>query len=374
MTSEQRVIVHLGLLDHIGSTTGIKLVHACKRVGIALTNLYHFSVADFVALGLSLEYATALQNGLANQKILDLELALIDKHRVHILFCDDQSYPHFLRNSYLPPLFLYVRGGAVPGGEQSVAIVGSRHGTAYGRACIQKLMPGIAEKNWTVVSGGARGIDAMAHEAALVYDVQTLVVLGSGLLQPYPAEHKKLFDRVAEAGGCIITPFAMNAMPDAWHFPARNRIIAGLSRGVVVVQAARKSGAHTTALFALDYGREVFAVPGSVDDPLSAGCHWLLRQGAHVFTGVDDLWREVDPSTLKMTGVDLVGQKRLKIQQKTIFGPREQIIELCRDGACVDDIIFSLNLPLDRVHQEIFALQLDGIIQQDFSGLYRLHG
>lgn len=378
MINEQRVILHLNLIENIGSTTGIKLVQACKRVEITLAELYNFSISDFTALGLPVERATALRQGLANQQVLDAELALINKHQIRVIFYNDPEYPCFLKNTHMPPLLLYVCGGAVPLGDHSIAIVGSRHGTNYGRACIEKIMPSIADKNWAVISGGARGIDAMAHESAITAGVQTVVVLGSGLLQPYPFEHKKLFDRIVSLGGCVISSFALNKIPDAWHFPARNRIIAGLSRGVIVVQAARKSGAHSTALFALEYGREVFAVPGLVDDPLSAGCHWLLQQGAHVLTGAEDLWRELDPESLKTTRVAPVRQIRDSLlkdgtgRQESILGPREQIIALCHDGACVDDIVFALNLPLDRVHQEVFTLQLDGVIHQDFSGLYRV--
>ncbi len=369
MTSAQRVLVHLSLIDGIGPAGVYFLVNTCIQKNIALINLYQFSCADFLALGLTQKSAQAVVVGFSRLDILDSELCLIDRAGAHVISIIDNDYPDFLQHIGVPPLVLYIRGNFTGSCVRNLAIVGSRHGTAYGRAFIDSIMPELAKRSWTIVSGGARGIDAMAHESALNNGAQTVVVLGSGLLRVYPAEHKKLFDRVVDQGGCLMTPFCMNAEPEPWRFPARNRIIAGISRGVLVVQAAAKSGAQGTASFALDYGREVFAVPGEFNDELSAGCHSLIKQGAVLVCSAHDLMQELDPQLVSQSK-----QLQLSIPEPVIpkeLSLREKIVMLCRHGMCMDDLSGSLDLPMEQIYQELFNLQLDGVITQDFSGLFR---
>jgi DNA processing protein len=205
----------------------------------------------------------------------------------------------------------------------------------------------------------------MAHEAALACSAKTVVVLGSGLLCPYPHEHKNLFDRIVQQGGCVLSPFYMTAQPEPWRFPVRNRIIAGMSRGVLIVQAAQKSGAHSTASCALEYGREVFAVPGLFHDELSAGCHRLIKQGAVLVSSAQDILQELEPQYVQRT-LD-VPKSQVKFQDLNL---REKIIYVCRDGACVDDLVQKLGVPMEQIYHELFTLQLDGVITQDFAGLF----
>ena len=369
MTSAQRVLVHLSLLDGLTPSSMYLLVNTCIQKNIALIDLYQYSCSDFLALGLTQKSAQAIVAGLSRLDMLDSELNLIERANAHIISIADYEYPDFLKHIGVPPLVLYLRGCFAHVCTHNLAIVGSRQGTSYGRAFIDSVMPALAKQSWTIVSGGARGIDAMAHESALNNGAQTVVVLGSGLLRVYPSENKKLFERVVEHGGCLMTPFCMKAEPEQWRFPARNRIIAGISRGVLVVQAAAKSGAHGTASFALDYGREVFAVPGGFNDELAAGCHSLIKQGAALVCTAHDLMQELDPQMLSQPK-----QLQLSIPELVIpkeLSLREKIIMLCRHGACMDDLSDSLDLPMEQIYQELFSLQLDGIITQDFSGLFR---
>lgn len=366
MTNEQQVLFHLSLIQ-VGPTVSYLIVDACKRHNRALTDLYKFNTADFLAFGLTQESAQIIVQGLANVELLEAELALVERAGARVIYYTDSEYPDFLKNIGVPPLLLYVWGAIERSCSHNLAIIGSRQGTAYGRNFIASIMPELAARSWTIVSGGARGIDAMAHESALNCGAKTIVVLGSGLLQIYPSEHRKLFDRVVEDGGGVISPFCMNSMPEAWHFPARNRIIAGLSRGVMVVQAAIKSGTRSTATFALEYGREVFAVPGAFDDKLSGGCHWLIKQGATLVTVSDDLFAELEPQYRQMTMASCVQQPFLPD-----LSLRGRIIALCREGACLDNIVAAMDEPLEQVHETLFALQLDGTIRQDFSGIFRV--
>ena len=390
MTGEQRVLLHLGLINDASPTTANVLLSVCARAGVALTHLYTCSVADLAAFGLTPKNAQAVVTGLANQQILDQELALIERSLgeragVRVIFYNDPEYPDLLKTIYMPPVVLYVRGALSCTCARNLAIVGSRAGTQYGRMFIDSVVPGLAQEGWSIVSGGARGIDAMAHESALVHGAPTVVVMGSGLLVPYPAGHYELFERVVTGGGALITPFSMNAQPQQWHFPARNRIIAGMSRGVVVVQAARKSGALITAQLALDYGRDVFAVPGAFNEPLSCGCHALIKQGASLVEQVDDVLGALDPLYNKKNDTQKNATKTVSVK-KIVPEPEqlsiepvvreltvaERIVALCRDGAGVDDIVGALGLPIGQVHEELFALQLSGSIKQDFTGRFRV--
>jgi DNA processing protein len=206
---------------------------------------------------------------------------------------DEPGYPAYLREIFDPPPVLYVRGHPPLGeGPTSVAVVGSRAATTQGRALARRLARDLAEAGVTVVSGLARGIDTAAHSGALDGRGRTLAVLGSGLDRPYPPENEGLAAAIAERGA-VVSEFPLGTAPYPANFPRRNRIIAGLSRAVVVVEAAERSGALVTARAALEEGRDVFAVPGHPSQPASAGCNQLIRDGALLVRGAPDVAQEI---------------------------------------------------------------------------------
>ena len=205
----------------------------------------------------------------------------------------DDGYPERLRSIAAAPALLYIRGEMTPDDSLSVAIVGTRRATAYGREVTHRLATDLAALGVTVVSGLAKGIDGIAHDRTLAAGGRTIAVLGHGLHTIYPPEHKSLAARIADGNGALITEYPPGAPIDPGNFPARNRIISGLALGVVIVEADRKSGAMITADFAADQGREVFAVPGSILSPMSAGCNALIKDGARLVTGVDDILAEL---------------------------------------------------------------------------------
>jgi DNA processing protein len=224
---------------------------------------------------------------------VDAELALMQTHETALLQLGTPSYPAMLANIAVPPTLLYMRGTYRERDAEAIAIVGSRNCTAYGIRVAERLGADLARAGFTIVSGLARGIDAAAHRGALRAGGRTLAILAGGLSKIYPPEHAGLAEEVA-AAGALLTESGMRMEPLSGMFPARNRIISGLSRGVVVVEAAERSGALITARHAAEQGREVFAVPGPVDSVASAGTLRLLRQGAKLVRHAEDIMEDLN--------------------------------------------------------------------------------
>jgi len=227
------------------------------------------------------------------------------------------GYPVSLKTIHNAPKALYVNGTILPQDEGAIAIVGTRRPTKYGIETCQRLAYDLAVRGITVISGMALGIDTAAHAGALKAGGRTIAVLGSGHHNIYPAGNIGLYGEIAR-GGAVISEFTNNTPPEKWRFPCRNRIISGLSLGVVVVEAPRKSGALITADFALEQGKEVFALPGEVSSPSSEGTHFLIKEGAKLVETVDDI---IDELGLKL-------KRHLELRKKTypakelIVGPR----------------------------------------------------
>jgi DNA processing protein len=240
-------------------------------------------------------------------------------------------------------------------------MIGSRNASRYAQDVMRRIIPDLVAHGCSIVSGGAIGADTMAHEMALDCQGKTCAILGSGLLEPYPRTNRKLFKRIVDVGGALISPFPLQTKAQPAHFPARNRIISGLSRAVVVVQAKEKSGTRITAQYALDQGREVGAVPGPIDDVLSHGCHALLKEGAHVVTsGID---------VLNTCGIaahtDGVRPVAIDDAQHEETDP---LMQFCREPRMFDDIVQYMNCSYDEMQAQLFALQMAGNVQQDFTG------
>lgn len=230
---------------------------------------------------------------LKNRFVLEAERELkrVEKGNVRIITFSDPSYPKLLREIDSPPMVLYARGKELPLDKTFVAMVGSRNPTRYGIKVAQKIGIGLARRGAGVASGLARGIDSASHMGCLKGGGFTIAVLGTGIDRIYPAMNKRLSEDIAESG-TIISEFPMGTPPEPRNFPIRNRVISGLSRGVAVVEATKKSGSLITASCALDQGREVFAVPGSVDSFKSTGTHFLIKQGAKLVENAEDILEE----------------------------------------------------------------------------------
>lgn len=287
--------------------------------------------------------------------LLDREMERIARAGIEVVTLADPGYPRLLSMIPSPPPVLYVRGHLLPEDDLAVAIVGTRRASTYGKEVTHRIATGLAEAGVTVVSGLARGIDGVAHSAAVRAGGRTLAVLGSGVDVIYPAEHKGLAEQII-GSGALISDYAPGRKPDAQNFPARNRIISGLSIGVIVIEAPSKSGALITVDFAADQGREVFVVPGSVLSDNCAGCHRLLRDGARIVTSADDVLDDLK-----------IGQRRehAAVQQALpLTDPERRLLNhISGDPQHVDEIVAAANLSMAEGLALVSMLELKGIIR-----------
>lgn len=210
----------------------------------------------------------------------------INKNNIQIINITDESYPYRLKNIYDPPITLFVKGNIELLNQISVAVIGCRDASTYGLNVAKKMSYDLASKNIVVVSGMAKGIDAMAHRGAIN---NTIAVLGSGVDYPYPAENIGIYKDILKNNGLIISEYIVGTRPEAKNFPKRNRIISGLSEGVLVVEAKKKSGTMITVDFALEQGKNVYIIPGAIDSPNSEGTNELIKQGAKLVTNIEDI-------------------------------------------------------------------------------------
>jgi DNA processing protein len=284
--------IALNLLPGLGPRPVHRLLERCGDPGEIAHRVPEAILAATPGLGAKTAAAIAgARSGLTRRA--ELELRRAEKLGVRLLLRGEADYPPALETIHDPPYLLYVRGELRLDAIR-IAIVGSRRATRYGQRVATGLGLGLAARGAEIVSGGARGIDTCAHLGALEEGGRTIAVLGSGLDDPYPAENRSLFERIAEHGA-LVSEFPLGREPRPENFPRRNRIISGLSAAVVVVEAARRSGSLVTAGHALDQGREVLAIPGPVDAGRSEGCHRLIQDGASLVQNLDDIVAELPP-------------------------------------------------------------------------------
>lgn len=280
----------------------------------------------------------------------------------------DEIYPKLLKQIYDPPFILYYKG-TLPTNDKCIAIVGSRRATVYGKQIAHDMAKQLSGKGFIVVSGAAKGIDTSAHEGALMKG-KTIAVLGCGLDVIYPAENKSLLEKIAE-NGAVISEFPLGTAPLAGNFPARNRIITGLSKGVLVVEAARKSGSLITAEFALDEGRDVFAIPGNIYSKNSEGCHYLIRQGAKLVCSADDITEEY-MSENKDT---VLSEKLFEAEEKLKFllTNEEKLIYdnlSFTEPTCIDEIIYKLRMNVSNISFILLQMKLKGLVTETSPNFY----
>ncbi len=298
----------------------------------------------------------------ADQIDVDRELAVCREHGIEILTESDDSYPRMLREIHDPPGALFVRGTLKPDDALAIGIVGTRHASRYGLQQAQKLAGSLSRAGLTVVSGLARGIDAAAHRGALEAGGRTLAVLASGVLRIYPPEHDALAQEVI-AQGALLSESPPNFEPIAGMFPQRNRIISGLSLGVIVVEAAQRSGALISARHAMEQGREVFAVPGRIDNRVARGCHLLIRDGAKLVESADDVLEELGPLVEAAPRDD--GQVIHHPAELSLNEIEQKVLAaIDTEATSIDRIVTDSGLPVPRVLSTISVLEMRQLIRR----------
>lgn len=365
--AEKYLRIHL--CRHVGSMRFAGLLRELGGIDAVLeANVSCLSRVRGVGAQIAQNIARGRESGEAARQI---ELAF--RCNARILCLEDPDYPPALRGINDPPACIFVRGSVLPIDAIAIAIVGSRRCTRYGAEQAERFGALLANAGLTVVSGMARGIDSRAHHGALAASGRTIAVMGCGLAHLYPPDAAELADQIL-VGGAIISELPMDVAPDAKNFPPRNRIIVGMSLGVLVVEAALRSGALISARLALEYNREVFALPGQIDRPHSAGCHNLIKSsGAKLVTHLDDILEELgeagaallaqrqepDPASAKP-------ERRIKLPQleATVLSALES------EPISIDVVCEESDLPPARVASALTGLQLKGLVRCVGGNLY----
>jgi DNA processing protein len=293
---------------------------------------------------------------------LEAQIALVREHDLGILLPRHKEYPRLLKEIPDPPAALFLRGRMEAADQMAVAIVGTRRATHYGKQTAERLAAGLARAGVTVVSGMARGIDGAAHKGALAAGGRTIAVLASGVLNPFPPEHAKLADEIA-ALGAVLSETAPTMPPLSGMFPQRNRIISGLSLGTIVIEAGARSGALITARHAMEQGREVFAVPGQIDNPAAAGPNRLLRDGAKLVTCVDDVLEEL--GHLPTAAPDLRGGSIHSAAELKLNDLEHKVLQaIDPSGSSLDDVAEACGLPIQRVMATVSVLEARRLVRK----------
>jgi len=355
------LVPHIGpvqsklLLDHFGDATAIFKAkkHALEKIEgigeIRAASIRHF-------------------NGWQEA---EKEIAFIERYKIKPLFFTDPDYPNRLRHCYDPPTLLYYRGNAHLNAKQVIAIVGTRYKTDYGRQLAETLVRDLSTYNITVVSGLALGIDAIAHKAALKNNLPTIGVLAHGLDKIYPPEHKTLAKEILQHDGGLLTEFRQKTAPDKHHFPARNRIVAGMCDATVVVETDIKGGSMITAHLAIGYHRDVFAFPGKTTDPKSAGCNYLIRTNkAGLLTDAQEL-----AASLGWETPALPAKKTQRELFTALSGEEEKIVRLLKEKETlqIDELNTRSGLSASQVAAALLNLEMQQVLSSLPGKRYRLN-
>lgn len=355
----REALVALNMIEHVGP---VRVRQLLEHFGDAPAILKATKPQLLHVHGIGEETADAIANW---EKTVGLagELKRLTDYGCEALIQTDENYPPLLREIYDPPIVLYVKGKLTAKDRNGVAIVGSRMTTHYGIEVARKLAYQLAYVGVTVVSGGARGIDTAAHQGAMAAKGRTVCVLGTGINIVFPPENKELFERIA-ANGAVVTQFPFNRKADKQSFAIRNRIVAGMTLGTVVVEANLTSGALITANFATEYGRQIFAVPGRIDSPRSKGCHELIKKGAKLCEGPEDILSEFEylfPASNRPPGPNETGvlpALELSDHEQKVFGA------LDHEEVGIDDIIRRSGLPSSTVSVALLSLEMKRLVKQ----------
>lgn len=358
----------LTLTPGLGPTRARRLVEFFGSAG----NIFNASLTELEAAGLPAQAAQAIATG-RSIELAHAEASAAGAAGVKIIALDDLEYPPRLRQIYDPPLALYVRGSVAAVSHPGIAVVGTRHPTPYGMGMAERLGCDLASRGLAIISGLARGVDTFAHRGAVSAKGKAVAVFGTGVDVIYPKENSRLADQILHLGGALISEFPLGTFAAPQNFPIRNRIISGMSFGVLVVEAAEYSGTRITARCALEQNRDVFAVPGSVLNKNSWGPNTLIKQGARLVATWEDVWEEL-PADVRFaltpeTGAESPGAQTASLFEEPPLSPHEKkIYKVLRadEALHLDEIIEKLEAELSssEIFAALFELELAGKVRQ----------
>ena len=356
----------LVLTPGLGPTRGRKLAEHCGGI----EKVFQASLTELEAAGLRAHSAQSIATG-KSQELAQEELVRVATAGAQIIGLDDAEYPPLLKQIYDPPLVLYVRGEVGVLAQPGIAIVGTRHPTPYGIGMAERLACDLAVRSLIILSGMARGIDSCAHRGAIHAKGKTVAVFGTGIDVIYPRENKRIADSILSLGGALVSEFPMGAFAAPQNFPIRNRIISGMSLGVLVVEAGEYSGTRITARNALEQGRELFAVPGNVTNKNAWGPNTLIKQGAKLTATWEDVWEEL-PAEVKARMAPAEGAEaaapNLFGESDSLSPQEKKVLGLLKkdESTHIDQLVESLEpeVSSSELFAVLFELELNGRIKQ----------
>ena len=374
--TEKEALIALNMMPGIGSVTVLRM-----------RELFGSAAAIFTAdkdelaevSGVSRSRAEKLQQELRRVPYSE-EMKRAEKNRVSLVTLDDDCYPELLRSISDPPLALYVAGDVQALKKTGCAIIGTRHASLYGKESSRRFGYQLAAAGYSVISGFARGIDTEAHKGAVQAGGVTVAVLGGALDRMYPVENKGFAREVVEKGGVILSEYPFGRSADRQSFPQRNRIVSGMSRGVLVIESPLKSGTLITVGQALEQGRTVMVVPGRIDSRVSMGSNRLIREGARLVTSVDDVLEELQdlfagtrttaPQQKKTEKVEKVDKAKANI---SALSEEERLVykQICDEGSYADVIVRECGLDTGKVNSVLVGLQIKRLIKTGPGGLFK---
>lgn len=361
--TETEALIALNQLPKIGPVKTNALV---TRFGSAVKTLQASSSELTQASGIGEQSADVISNW-ESYADPSAEIQLAQEREIQILTKEDEGYPQKLLESHDAPVLLYVWGQLEDRDDYGIAVVGSRKCTHYGRECARKFSFQLAQAGVTVISGLARGIDTAGHEGALAAKGRTVAVIGSGLMQLYPPENLSLAEKIAAGHGAIISEFPLRQPPDKRTFPQRNRIVAHWTNGTLVVECPSRSGSLITANLANEAGRQVYAVPGPVDRPSSAGCHDLIREGATLITDGSQILEDFEFLSFSTNAEEktVVPLPDLNEEETAILAA------LGADEKVIDELVTLTEMPIHLLSTALMKMELRGLISQFSGSRYR---
>lgn len=358
--SDQRLAwIALNLIPGIGPVTAHRLSGVCGSAAA----VFDCTAGQLMELGgVKSETASALA-GFSWRSEAEKELERCRRAGCQLVTWEEAEFPPALRTVPVPPTVLYWKGTLLPRDQKALAVVGTRRPTRYGCAAARAFASELSRLGYTIVSGLALGIDAHAHDAVLEAQGRTLAVLAHGLDQLYPPENRELLARVIRQG-CALTEFPFGSPPSRAHFPQRNRVISGLAQGVLVVEAGSRSGALITARWAAELGREVFAVPGPYNSPLSRGAHALIQDGAKLVTGVEDIVSEIRPLAPDFSEPSMPAVRSGENPEPSLTPVQQCLHRALTEGEQhIDKLAEACGQPVQQVLSELLSLELKGWVQ-----------